>query len=91
MTATRVIVQGRVQGVGYRAWVLRQAQTRGLSGWVRNRSDGAVEAVLSGPASEVAEMVEACKCGPRHAAVTAVTEEPAQDLPPVGFSVRPTV
>ena len=51
--ARHVIVLGRVQGVGYRAWTEREAQARGLQGWVRNRHDGTVEAVFAGPADAV--------------------------------------
>ena len=48
-----VMIRGRVQGVGYRYFVEREAQSRGLEGWVRNRRDGSVEAVFSGPAEAV--------------------------------------
>jgi acylphosphatase len=81
--AVRVIVTGSVQGVGYRAWVEREAETRRLSGWVRNRRDGAVEAVLSGDATVVGAMIEACRSGPRMAAVENVAVEdvsPDHDL-----------
>ena len=64
MTAVHVIVEGRVQGVGFRAWVEREAKDRRLSGWVRNRGDGAVEAVFSGADAQVRSMVEACHRGP---------------------------
>jgi acylphosphatase len=60
----RVVVRGRVQGVGYRAWTEYAARKRGLAGWVRNRPDGSVEAVFSGPAHAVGGMVEACRSGP---------------------------
>jgi acylphosphatase len=70
--AVHVIVEGRVQGVGFRAWVEREANARGLAGWVRNRSDGSVEAVFSGEDQAVRAMVEACGKGPRLAAVSAV-------------------
>jgi acylphosphatase len=60
-----VIIRGRVQGVGFRAWVQHQAQLHGLSGWVRNRRDGGVEAVISGPDEAVAAMLKACAKGPR--------------------------
>jgi acylphosphatase len=49
LRAAHVRIVGRVQGVGYRAWTVDEARRRGLSGWVRNRSDGDVEAVFSGP------------------------------------------
>ena len=69
----RIIVTGRVQGVGYRAWAKREAETRGLSGWVRNRRDGSVEALFSGKSMVVDAMTEACRSGPRLAAVENVT------------------
>lgn len=72
MTAVHVIIEGRVQGVGFRAWVEREAKAKGLAGWVRNRADGAVEAVFSGEDQAVRKMVESCGKGPRLAAVRAV-------------------
>lgn len=68
----RVVVRGRVQGVGYRAWTERQAIGRGLAGWVRNRSDGAVEAVFAGDPDNVAAMAESLLRGPPHARVQGV-------------------
>ena len=61
-----VVISGLVQGVGYRAWVEREATDRRLSGWVRNRRGGDVEAVLSGEAADVAAMLAACSAGPAH-------------------------
>ena len=76
-----VVIRGRVQGVGYRAWTEYTALGRGLAGWVRNRRDGSVEAVFSGPAEAVADMVDACRRGPRGARIDAVDEqEGAPDL-----------
>src|SRR3569833_330036 len=72
----RVTVLGRVQGVGYRAWVEDQATLNGLEGWVRNRQDGSVEAVFAGPSQDVAEMVAACWNGPPASRVDAVSEPP---------------
>ncbi len=69
----RVIVVGRVQGVGFRAWVEREAEARGLSGWVRNRRDGSVEALFLGETTAVEAMAEACRSGPRMAMVENVT------------------
>jgi acylphosphatase len=57
----RALVHGRVQGVGFRAWVQHQAELRGLDGWVRNRRDGTVEAVFSGPGSAVEAMIAVCR------------------------------
>ena len=70
-----VIVRGQVQGVGYRAFVEDEAALRGLEGWVRNRRDGAVEAVFAGPAEEVALMIEACQKGPWSARVEGVDQK----------------
>jgi acylphosphatase len=79
MTSDRAIVlvtvRGRVQGVGYRAWVEDQATLSGLEGWVRNRRDGSVEALFAGPALDVAEMVVLCRKGAPAARVDAVTDE----------------
>ena len=65
----RVRIEGRVQGVGYRYWTERVAGELGLTGWVRNRRDGTVEAVFSGAADDVAEMLERCRDGPPSAQV----------------------
>jgi len=64
-----VIVHGRVQGVGFRAFVEIEALRRGIEGWVRNRHDGSVEAVFAGEAGAVAAMIEACQRGPLGARV----------------------
>jgi acylphosphatase len=69
MKAIHCIIHGRVQGVGYRAWTAKNAQKLGLSGWVRNRTDGTVEAVFAGDDTIVDEMLDACKKGPLAARV----------------------
>jgi acylphosphatase len=66
------IIRGRVQGVGYRAFVEDEVALRGLEGWVRNRSDGTVEALFAGEAEDVAQMIEACRKGPWSAQVDGV-------------------
>jgi acylphosphatase len=73
----QVTIRGRVQGVGYRAWVEHQATARNLEGWVRNREDGSVEALFAGPAEIVSDMVALCRRGPSSARVDVVEEEPA--------------
>jgi acylphosphatase len=93
----RVEIRGRVQGVGYRAWVEHQARAHRVEGWVRNRADGSVEALFSGPEDVVAEMVASCRRGPSSARVDAVIEEAAGadalGLRRAGerFSVLPTI
>ena len=65
-------ITGRVQGVGFRAWVGDQARSLGLSGWVRNRCDGSVEALFAGPAAAVGQMTARCRTGPSMARVAGV-------------------
>ena len=88
--AVRVRIEGRVQGVWFRAWTVEQARARGLAGWVRNRRDGAVEALFAGPEDAVREMVALCHEGPPAARVASVIETPATPPDEPGFSVRPT-
>jgi acylphosphatase len=64
-TAVRLIVQGRVQGVGYRWWAVGEARRLGLDGWVRNRADGSVELVAAGTPEELDRLQAACRRGPR--------------------------
>ncbi len=86
----RVCITGRVQGVWYRAWTAEQASARGLRGWVRNRRDGSVEAVFSGPERQVEEMIAACDQGPPSARVDGITRHAfGEDLAP-GFHTLPT-
>jgi acylphosphatase len=90
MKSVMVRIEGRVQGVGYRAWTEDEARRRGLSGWVRNRRDGAVEAQIAGEDAVVEGMVEAMRHGPALARVIRVSVMPAPDPAP-GFHVSPTV
>jgi len=85
-----VVISGLVQGVGYRAWTEREASARGLSGWVRNRRDGAVEAVFSGEASVIGAMLAACSAGPRMARVSAVDADELEEAETGTFRVLPT-
>jgi acylphosphatase len=68
----RVTIGGFVQGVGYRAWMVREAAARGISGWVRNRLNGDVEALLAGPPDAVDALCAACWRGPAAAEVDRV-------------------
>jgi len=72
--SVRVRIYGRVQGVWFRGWTVREATGRGLSGWVRNRADGSVEAVFAGSAAAVREMIAACWQGPPAARVDRIEQ-----------------
>ena len=92
MVARQIRVNGRVQGVGYRVSLQDEARKHGVSGWVRNRSDGSVEALLQGDSSAVASVIAWARRGPPGArvsdvAVVAATAEPALR----GFELRPTL
>jgi acylphosphatase len=84
----RVVAHGMVQGVFFRDSVRREAESRGVAGWVRNRPDGTVEAVFEGDPEDVEALVELCRAGPGHASVSSldVAEEPPEGL--TGFDVR---
>jgi acylphosphatase len=84
----RVVVRGDVQGVFFRDSARREASPRGVSGWVSNRSDGAVEAVFEGSSADVEELVRWCRSGPSRADVreVEVIEEEPEGLE--GFTVR---
>ena len=86
--ARRVTVNGRVQGVFFRAWTKEQADGLGLAGWVRNCPDGSVEALISGDAAAVAAMIERMRRGPPGAAVEGLTEEPDDRCAGEEFVVR---
>lgn len=90
--SVRLFITGRVQGVGYRHWCVRQAGRLGLEGWVRNRLDGSVEAVAHGPAAAVDRFTQACRQGPRGAAVDGVYVADADALAAgmPGFRQEPT-
>jgi acylphosphatase len=95
VTICRVVIRGRVQGVGYRAWTEYTALEIGLQGWVRNRRDGTVEALFAGSADAVEQMLDACRQGPPGARVAAVDrQESAPDhmalCRPDEFLVLPT-
>ena len=88
MIAKRVVIGGRVQGVGFRAWMVREAQSLGVWGWVRNRPDGTVEAVAHGDTDAVEELLRRCRRGPLLAEVRSIDESDAE--PPDGEGFRQT-
>ena len=91
MAVMRVIVRGKVQGVGFRDYTRMQAEALKLDGWVRNRRDGTVEALLSGEQAVIERMLIALRVGPPHSAVVNVRSEPEDgtSVQP-GFRVLPT-
>jgi len=84
----RLVVYGHVQGVGFRYSVARAALTRGLAGWVANRADGTVEAVVEGEPEAVDALVRFCREGPRGAVVDRVEVEDERPEGLAGFRVR---
>ncbi len=97
LSIRHIVIRGRVQGVGYRAWTADEAVRLDLQGWVRNRRDGSGEALFAGPAERVADMIERCRGGPALARVEAIADLPADDSlmrlrqPGERFSMLPTV
>lgn len=90
MIARHLMIHGRVQGVWYRAWTVDTARSLGLVGWVRNRADGSVEAVVEGDEAAVAQFVSLAHDGPMAAKVARID---ASDVPTTAFTAfekRPT-
>ena len=91
MIARRLLIRGRVQGVGYRFAMVDAAESRGIRGWVRNRRDGSVEAFVQGDEADVEAIVAWCRRGPPAARVTGVDVEAAAADPALdGFGHQPT-
>lgn len=90
MKSVHVRITGVVQGVGYRAWTEHAARARGLDGWVRNRRDGSVEAVIAGDEASVEDMLRALRAGPPSSEVDEVIAE-AAEMPGAGFRVLSTL
>lgn len=90
MIAKRIVLSGRVQGVGYRDWMTRVARRLGVDGWVRNRYDGTVEALVAGEAAAVEELLRCCRAGPPGARVDAIEETLASVPQEPGFIRRPS-
>ena len=78
-TIRHLLIHGRVQGVGFRAWAQDTAEGLGVEGWVRNRRGGEVEMVITGPPQAVAAMIEACREGPSFAHVTRIDEREVRE------------
>lgn len=85
MKTVRAVISGRVQGVWFRAWTANEANKLGLAGWVRNRTDGTVEAIFAGPEHHVDAMLTKCRKGPPLARVDDVVTEPSNESVAPGF------
>lgn len=90
MKSVRLVITGRVQRVRYRLWTVEEATSRGIAGWVRNRIDGSVEALLCGPEDAVDAMIAACWMGPPAARVSHIAVVPAEPPAGTGFDYLPT-
>lgn len=88
--ARHLMISGHVQGVGFRAWVIAESCKLGLYGWVRNRADGTVEALISGFDDAVQIMIDACRHGPVSAEVSHVAVSETEEKPEPGFRQLPT-
>jgi acylphosphatase len=89
--AVKALIEGHVQGVWYRSWTVETARRLGIDGWVRNRRDGSVQALFSGPDERVDEMLRLCSDGPPAAQVTSVEHIPHDGSVPSGFRIKPSV
>lgn len=87
--AVHVVISGRVQGVAFRSFIEREAEALGIDGWVRNLSDGTVEAVFSGEPKAISTMLASCRLGPPGAKVAGVETSNAAVVEP-GFVILPT-
>ncbi|MGF1511412.1 MAG: acylphosphatase [Myxococcota bacterium] len=88
MAARDILIEGRVQGVGFRAWTQSRARQHGLLGWVRNLTDGRVQVFVQGPEPAMQAFIEELKTGPASASVSAVSFQPCVQGDVSGFTVR---
>lgn len=91
MKARLLRIGGRVQGVGFRDWLLHEARRHGISGWVRNRADGTVEALLAGEEDALNAVLTACRRGPTLARVESIDEQFADPPAEPGFQKRASI
>jgi len=89
--AIHAIIHGRVQGVGYRHWTAQEALKKDISGWVRNKTDGTVEAVIQGLPENVNDMIDICYKGPMLAKVTKVSTTNTSPENFTGFNQKSTI
>jgi len=91
MTTQRIFVSGKVQNIGFRNWVMWKAQEFGVTGWVRNLTDGRVEVLVAGDDEAANALIEACRQGSPHSRVDHVEARPDDERAPKGFTKRFTV
>ncbi|WP_069186086.1 acylphosphatase [Candidatus Terasakiella magnetica] len=91
MKTVHLSIKGKVQGVWYRAWTRETALELNLNGWVRNRSDRSVEALVSGEQDLVAQLIEKCWSGPKAARVDNIIITDTDEEAPAGFRQEPTL
>lgn len=91
MVTKRIVIEGKVQGIGFRWWITQWANVRGLDGWVRNRREGTVEALFHGPADFVEHMIEACNNGPETARIRNIRQYDDEPPDDPGFEQKKTV
>jgi acylphosphatase len=94
MPCLKLLISGRVQGVGYRVWLQREAQLLGLTGWVRNRRDGSVEVLVAGDAEGLSRLTAEAEAGPPASRVDRVDTEPGDEGTlggAIGVEIRPTL
>ena len=89
--ARRLLISGRVQGVFFRDWTVRNATELNLDGWIRNRSDGTVEALFVGPEEDVNKIIKFCRNGPPRSKVDGIEISEAIGITKKGFIQKPTV
>ena len=90
MQAVRLVITGRVQGVGYRVWLQREAMRAGVIGWVRNRRDGTVEAAIGGRRDQIEAMLDTARRGPPGSRVDEILRHHHGGELPQRFSILPT-
>lgn len=86
-TAVRLVISGRVQGGGFRVWLRDAADEARVTGWTRNRRDGAVEALFAGNADAVRALIDRCRIGPPGAIVTGIETAASEEVPPASFAI----
>ena len=86
----RWLIRGRVQGVGFSDWMVREARRHGVAGWVRNGQGGDVEALVHGPAAVLADLRAACLLGPPLASVAGIEDRATDETAGASFERRPS-